>query len=233
VDLVNWDGILRLLGIALIDVALSGDNAIVIGMAAAALPHGKRRWAIAFGGACAIFLRIALTAVATELLVVPFLSAAGGVVLVWVVYRLLRVDLSAGDGYGKRAATMGQAIVLIAVADLSMSLDNVIAVAGSAHGSVTLLVLGLLLSMPLLLTTGGAISMLIDRFRWLIHLGAFAISFTAAQMVLEDQAVKSLLHVRPAAVLLCAAAAGVLIPAACWALSARRMAARSAGSSRR
>lgn len=226
---MNWDAWLRLLDIAVIDVALSGDNAIVIGMAAAALPPGQRRWAIVFGGACAIALRIALTSMATLLMLIPFLAAAGGVVLVWVVYKLLRADLGEegeGDAEERRSASFRQAILLIAVADLMMSLDNVIAVAGSAHGSVPLLAAGLLLSMPLLLTTGGFISMLIDRVRWIVWAGAFAISFTAARMVFEDRGVESHLHAGRALVLLCSVAAGILVPAACWGLQSRRVAAR-------
>ena len=227
---MNWDSWLRLLDIAIIDIALSGDNAIVIGMAAAALPRGQRRRAVIFGGACAIALRIVLTSMATLLMLIPFLAAAGGVVLVWVVYKLLRADLGEegeGDGEARRAASLRQAILLIAVADFMMSLDNVIAVAGTASGSIPLLVAGLLLSMPLLLTTGGFISMLIDRMRWLVWAGAFAISFTAARMVFEDRGVESRLHAARPLVLLCSAAAGVLIPAACWGLRARRAGARS------
>ncbi len=226
---MNWDAWLRLFDIALIDIALSGDNAIVIGMAAAALPRGQRRWAIVFGGACAIALRIALTSMATLLMLIPFLAAAGGVVLVWVVYKLLRADLGEegeGDAEARRAAGFRQAILLIAVADFMMSLDNVIAVAGTAHGSVPLLAAGLLLSMPLLLTTGGFISMLIDRLRWIVWAGAFAISFTAARMVFEDRGVESRLHPGRALVLLCSVGAGILVPAACWGLQARRVASR-------
>jgi len=221
----NWDAWLRLFNIAVIDVALSGDNAIVIGMAAASLPRGQRRWAIVFGGACAIGLRIVLTSMATLLMLIPFLAAAGGLVLVWVVYKLLRADLDE-DGSAdeaRRASTFRQAIFLITVADFMMSLDNVIAVAGTAAGSIPLLVVGLLLSMPLLLTTGGVISMLIDRMRWIVWLGAIAISFTAARMVLEDEGVKVRLHPSHAAVLISAAAAGLLIPAACWGLQIRRL----------
>ncbi len=219
---MNWDAWLRLLDIAVIDIALSGDNAIVIGMAAASLPRGQRRWAILFGGGCAIALRIALTSMATLLMLIPFLAAAGGVVLVWVVYQLIRADLGEeGEGEGRRAGSFRQAILLIAVADFMMSLDNVIAVAGSAHGSIPLLAAGLLLSMPLLLTTGGFISMLIDRMRWLVWAGAFAISFTAARMVFEDRGVQNRLHPAQPWVLLCSAVAGLVIPAACRGLQLR------------
>ena len=129
-------------------------------------------------------------------MLVPFLSAAGGLVLVWVVYRLLkpgRARTEAGSRT-KEAAGFRQAILLIVAADFMMSLDNVIAVAGSAHGSIFLLVAGLLISMPLLMTAGGLISALIDKARWLVYVGAAAISFTAARMVFEDKAVDARFH---------------------------------------
>jgi YjbE family integral membrane protein len=224
---MTWDTTLRLLNIAVIDVALSGDNAIVIGMAAAALPRGQRRWAIALGGVGAIGLRVVLTSMATLLMLVPFLAAGGGLVLVWVVYKLLRSDAAEGeDGQARRATTFRQAILLIVVADFMMSLDNVIAVAGSAHGSIPLLVVGLLLSMPLLLTTGGLVSMLIDRLHWLVWVGAFAISFTAVRMIFEDRGVESRLHATGPVVLACSVAAGLLVPGACWALQAQRVRAK-------
>jgi YjbE family integral membrane protein len=228
---VNWDGFLRLLDIAVIDIALSGDNAIVIGMAAAALPPGKRRWAIIFGGATAIVLRVLLTSLATLLMLIPYLAAGGGVVLVWVVYKLVRADMvgEEEDSAARQAASLRQAIILIAVADFMMSLDNVIAVAGTASGSIPLLIAGLLLSMPLLLTAGGFISMLIDRMRWIVWVGAFAISFTAARMVFEDRGVLTHVHIGRVVVILCSVAAGLLIPAACSAMLLRRAPARSGG----
>lgn len=188
---LNWDFILRFLNITIIDIALSGDNAIVICMAAACLPRGKRKFAILLGGALAIILRIILTSVATLLMLIPFLSAVGGLVLVWVVYKLLKIDACDDACETKKDATnFRQAILLIVTADFMMSLDNVIAVAGSAHGNIVLLILGLLISMPLLMTTGAFISVLIDKAKWLIYLGAFAISFTAVRMVLEDKAIE-------------------------------------------
>jgi YjbE family integral membrane protein len=209
-----WDQALRFLNITLIDIALSGDNALVIGMAAATLPRGRRKLAIVVGGALAIGLRIALTSVATLLMLVPFLSAAGGLVLVWVVYRLLRSEREDRAESGpKEVAGFRQAILLIVTADFMMSLDNVIAVAGSAHGSIFLLVAGLLISMPLLMTAGGLISALIEKARWLVYVGAAAISFTAARMVFEDKAVVRRIPIGEGGVLLISAAAAILIPA--------------------
>ncbi len=208
-----WDQALRFLNITLIDIALSGDNAIVIGMAAAGLPRERRRLAILIGGGLAVILRIALTSVATLLMLVPFLSAAGGLVLVWIAYRLLKPEGEAERG-PKEAASLGQAIALIVTADFMMSLDNVIAVAGSAHGSIFLLVAGLLISMPLLMTAGGLVSTLIDKARWLLYAGAAAISFTASRMIFEDEALARRIHAGRGTALAISLAAAILIPAA-------------------
>ena len=196
---LNWDFVVRFLSITLVDLALSGDNAIVIGMAAASLPRGRRKWAIVFGGGLAILLRILLTTIATLLMRIPLLSAVGGCVLFWVASKLLRLDVGeteSEEGEKARVAqNFRQAIILIVTADFVMSLDNVIAVAGTAHGNVVLLIAGLLISMPLLMTTGGAISLLIDKVRWLVFLGAAVIVFAGTRMVFEDGFIESRLHV--------------------------------------
>ncbi|MBM2831785.1 MAG: Integral rane protein TerC [Dehalococcoidia bacterium] len=209
---IDWDFIVRFLNITLIDLALSGDNAIVIGMAAASLPSSKRRFAIILGGAGAIGLRIALTSIATLLMRIPLLSAFGGLVLVWVAYKLLRLDVCEDDKECKTASNLRQALVLILTADFMMSVDNVIAVAGAAHGSVFLLIAGLLISMPLLMTTGGFISVLIDKFKWLVYVGAFAIVFTATRMVFEDRFIEARLQSPEFIVLPAAALVGIMVP---------------------
>lgn len=210
----TWDFILRFLNITLIDLALSGDNAIVIGMAAASLPRQKRKWAILIGGAGAIGLRILLTSVATLLMKIPLISAVGGVVLIWVAYKLLKLEVGGPEEEKKasEARNFRQAITLILAADFMMSLDNVIAVAGAAHGSVVLLIAGLLISMPLLMTTGGFISVLIDRFGWLVFVGAFAITFTASRMVFEDRFIDARFHQPGWVVMTVSVAVGLLVP---------------------
>jgi YjbE family integral membrane protein len=215
---LNWDFVLRFLNITLIDIALSGDNAIVIGMAAASLPREKRKWAIIAGGGLAIVLRIILTSIATLLMLIPYLSAIGGVVLVWVVYKLLKLDTGGGEetDHKKQASNLRQALVLILAADFMMSIDNVIAVAGSAHGSIVLLIAGLLLSMPLLMTTGGFISMLIDKAKWLVYVGAFAIAFTAARMVFEDKAIEKQFPMSTPVIIALSLVIGIAIPLAFW-----------------
>jgi YjbE family integral membrane protein len=188
---MNWDTIVGFFNIVIIDLALSGDNAIVIGMAAASLPRSQRTKAIIFGGACAIVLRIVLTAAATTLMKFTLISAIAGAVLYWVAWKLLKMDVEEeAEGEAKKtkeAKNFRQAVILILMADFMLSLDNVLAVAGAAHQNYVLLIIGLLISMPLLMTTGGFISRLIDKFKWLPVLGAAVICFTATRMILEDK----------------------------------------------
>lgn len=212
---LSWDFVVRFLSITLIDLALSGDNAIVIGMAAASLPMHRRKFAIVAGGGLAIILRILLTTIATLLMRIPLVSAVGGIVLFWVSWKLLRIDVGGTEEEktAHESRNFRQAIILIVTADFMMSLDNVIAVAGSAHGNITLLIAGLLLSMPLLMTSGGAISLLIDKFKWLVLVGAAVISFTGTRMVFEDRFVESRLLMAPATVIVVSVLVGLFVPA--------------------
>src|SRR5262245_61980293 len=135
--------------IILIDLVLSGDNAVVIGMAAHRLPPPQRRFAIMFGGAAAIVLRIALTVVAVFLLEVPGLRLLGGALLMWIGFKLLKEEEEVHEGI-KVAASVREAILTILVADFIMSTDNVLGVAAASEGSLQLLLFGLLLSMAIL-----------------------------------------------------------------------------------
>ncbi len=224
---LSWDIVARILTITLIDLALSGDNAIVIGMAAASLPRRQRPWAIAGGAGLAIVLRISITAVATLLMMIPLLSAAGGCVLFWIAWRLLSIDTAAtegDDGKGHGAATLREAILIIVAADVTMSIDNVIAVAGSAHGNIALLFFGLLVSIPLLMTTGGFISVLIARFKGLVYLGAGAICLTGMRMILEDSVVDGHLKLPELTSLAIGLATGIAVPLTFIAINRRRAA---------
>jgi YjbE family integral membrane protein len=213
---VTWEHIVGFLQIVLIDLALSGDNALVIGMAAASLPRSQRTRAIVVGGACAILLRIALTSLAAFLIRIPALSAVAGAFLFWVAWKLLKLDVSAEEpGEEKKARQVNnfrQAILLILTADLMMSIDNVLSVAGAAHGNEVLLILGLLISMPLLMTTGSFISRLIDKFKWIPFVGAAVICFTATRMILEDQFVEKHLELYGAIILAISVAIGLIVP---------------------
>lgn len=179
------------LSIIIIDLVLSGDNAVVIGMAAHRLPPRQQRIAILFGGGAAIGLRIALTAVATFLLLVPGLQAIGGVLLLWIAFKLLKEEEESAEGV-KVAASMREAIATILVADFIMSLDNVLGVAAAAHGDLALLMFGLILSMTILMLGGSLVANLINRMWWLAYVGSAVIAYTGVEMLFKDRFVADL-----------------------------------------
>jgi len=174
--------------IVLINLVLSGDNAVVIGMAAHRLPPGQRRMAIVFGGSAAIVLRIVLTIAAAELLKISGLQIAGGLVLIWIGFKLLAEEEEEAHGV-KVAHSMKDAIITIFVADFIMSLDNVIgvaAVAAESKNTFTLLVFGLILSMCIIMFMGSLAADLVNRFTWLAYVGSAVILWTGATMIFED-----------------------------------------------
>ncbi len=175
------------LAIVLIDLALSGDNALVIGMAARGLPTRQRRKAIVFGGLAAVVLRIVAASVVTLLLAIPFLQLIASVALLVIAYRLVRPTSGPGKTV-RQATTLPEAITTILIADAAMSLENVLGVGAAAHGSISLLVFGLALSIPIVMFGSGIVVRLLDRFPQGIWLGAFALIWTAAEMVVEEPA---------------------------------------------
>jgi YjbE family integral membrane protein len=201
--------------IVLIDLVLSGDNALVIGMAARGLPPAQRRQAIVGGGVAAAVLRISLTAVAALLLGVPGLRAVGGVLLLWIAFRLLKKPDEHGPEHA--AGSLREAVLTILVADVVMSLDNVLGVAGASHGDLTLLLFGLVLSVAILMVGGSIVASLVNRFWWLTYLGSAVIAWTGVGLILEDEALGHVLDVPswvelPITVLV----VGVVLAAAHW-----------------
>jgi YjbE family integral membrane protein len=174
-----------LLGIVLIDLVLSGDNAIVIGMAVRNLPPQQKRVAILGGTAGAVILRVILTALAALLLRVPLLQAAGGLVLVWITYRLLSPS-GHGDGADHSGDSFGQAIRMIILADVSMSIDNVLAVGAAAQGDLVLLLFGLSLSLAIIMAGGSLVATLLGKLPWLIYVGGGVLLILAGEMIAED-----------------------------------------------
>jgi YjbE family integral membrane protein len=187
------ESLTAILSIIVIDLVLSGDNAVVIGMAARSLSVENRRKAIVFGGAGAIGLRILFTALATVLLGIPYLQAIGGALLFYIAYKLLRPQ---GDGHGeiKEAGSLREAIQTIILADVVMSLDNILAVAGAAHGDIRLLMFGLLLSIPIILFGSELVARLLGRFPALLYLGAFVLVHAAVAMILHDASFEDRFH---------------------------------------
>ena len=176
------------LRIVIIDLVLSGDNAVVIGMAAHRLEQRQRRTAILIGGGAAIVLRIALTAIAAMLMQLSGLRLVGGLLLIWIGFKLLAEEEKSHEGI-KVAGNMREAIVTILVADFIMSTDNVLGVAGASQGSITLLLFGLVLSMAILMFMGSIVADLINKFWWLAYLGSGVIAWTGAMMIFEDPVV--------------------------------------------
>ncbi|WP_419899594.1 TerC family protein [Roseomonas sp. USHLN139] len=181
--------------VLLIDLVLAGDNAIVVGMAAAGLPTEQRRKAIFWGIAAATIMRIGFAAITTQLLAIVGLTLAGGVLLLWVCYKMFRElqrghqpevseaemeQAAAGPGQGK---TLKGAIIQILVADVSMSLDNVLAVAGAAKDHLWVLVVGLAISVVLMGVAATFIARLLERYRWIAWIGLLVILYVAVQMI--------------------------------------------------
>jgi YjbE family integral membrane protein len=176
------------IAIVLIDLALSGDNALLIGMAARRLPDVQRRRAIVLGGGLAVVLRILSAAVVTFLLAIPYLQLAGGVVLAVIAYRLVRPAAADAHSSVRPASSLREAVLTILVADAAMSIENVLGVGGAAHGDLPLLAFGLVISIPIVLFGSGAIAVVLDRAPRLVWLGALALIWTAADMILGDPA---------------------------------------------
>ena len=184
-----WTLAAAVLGIIVIDLVLSGDNAVVIGMAAARLPAVERRQVILLGAGAAIGLRIFFTIIITFLLAIPYLKLVGGLMLVWIAVKLLRPEAVHADEHIAAAKTKFDAIRTIVVADVVMSLDNILAVGGAAHGNIWLLLLGLGLSMPLITIGSGAVAWALTRLPWLIFVGSGVLMVTAMKMMFDDGAI--------------------------------------------
>jgi YjbE family integral membrane protein len=185
-----WIGLIKIIWI---NIILSGDNAVVIALAARGLPPHQQQKAIMFGSGAAVVLRIALTVVAAKLLALSFLQIVGGLLLLWIGTQLLHGE-DEEEGEGKEHSGLMSAIRTILIADLVMSLDNVIAVAAAAKGSMTLLVLGLAISIPLVIFGSQLMIKLMDRFPVIITLGAALIGWVAGETVISDVALKSVVE---------------------------------------
>ena len=178
--------LIALFQVLLIDITLAGDNAVVVGMAVAGLPVALRQRAIWGGIGAATLIRIGLSLIAIRLLAVLGLTLAGGVLLLWVCWKMFR-ELRAqhdetGEGGGRRK-TLAQAVGQIIVADLSMSLDNVLAVAGAARDHLWVMVGGLGLSVVLMAAAANVMARLLTRFRWIAWLGLAVVAYVAGEMI--------------------------------------------------
>jgi YjbE family integral membrane protein len=176
------------LRIVLIDLLLAGDNALVIAMAVRSLPRRERRIGTACGAAFAVLLRVALTVVAARLLMVEYLKLAGGLLVLWIAWRVLG-DVSEPQGTAIVPKRLLQAIWYVVFADLTMSTDNILAIAGASGGHLGLIVFGLCLSIPFVVFSSNLLADLMDRFPLTIYLGVAILGQVGADMVLTDPAV--------------------------------------------
>ena len=197
--------------IILANILLSGDNAVVIAMAARSLPAHQQKKAIFYGSAAAIVLRIVLTLIAVEMLKWPFLKIIGGVLLVYIGVTLLMEDDEGGDQGAQQNAGLMTAIRTILIADLVMSLDNVLAVAAAAKGNTPLLVIGLAVSIPLIVFGSTLLLKVMQRLPIIITLGAALLGFLAGEMLLTDPALTARSGEAPAALVNLAGAIGAAI----------------------
>jgi len=202
-DIVASDAVMALIQVVMINLVLSGDNAIVIGLAAAGLPADQRKRAILIGILAATALRIAFASIATQLLQVFGLSLAGGILLLWVCWKMWRelrttpqgqhgedeTLVACALGRGGTGATslgrktFGQATLQIVVADVSMSLDNVLAIAGAARDHAIVLAFGLLLSIALMGFAADLIARLLNKHRWIAYVGLAIVLYVACEMI--------------------------------------------------
>jgi YjbE family integral membrane protein len=181
----------RLASIVLIDLSLAGDNALVIALAVRSLPAREQWLGRVWGTAAAVALRLAFIAIVSALLTIPLLRLAGGLLLLWIAVKLVRPG-GAGEGEAVRHGTsLRQAVWIIVVADVTMSLDNVLAVAAAAHGDFLLVAFGIALSLPIVVWGSGFLARLMAHHAWIIWIGGGVLGYVAGEMITDDPIVRA------------------------------------------
>jgi len=183
-DRLDWKFVVGIFNIIIIDIILAGDNAVVIAMAVRSLPRRQRLTGIILGAGAAVLLRVVLTFFVAKLLDIQFIKLMGGLLILWIAVKLF-VE-GAPEQADREAKTLLQAMWLIVVADITMSTDNVLAVAGASHGNLFLLLFGLALSIPLVVFTSNLLSYLMDRYPIIIYIGAAILGRVGAEMIFTD-----------------------------------------------
>ena len=203
-----WIGLFK---IVWINIILSGDNAVVIALAARGLPPEQQKKAVLFGSGAAVVLRIALTVVAAKLMQLPFVEVIGGLLLLWIGVGLLKGEDEGEDSGSVARQGMMAAVRTILLADLVMSLDNVIAVAAAAGGDMLLLILGLAISIPLVIFGSTLMIKLMERFPVIVTLGAALIGWVAGETITSDHMLEGFVRINPWAHYAAAACGAVLV----------------------
>lgn len=189
----TWEFISSFLMVILIDLVLAGDNAVIIAMAVRNLPRKQRKLGIAFGAGGAIILRVGLTILVAQLLGIKGLKFCGGALIMWIALKLF-IEGAPEEGAKKEPKTIWQAMLTIVIADIVMSLDNMLAVAGASHGNNLLIIFGLVLSIPFIVFTSNLLSMLMDKYPIIVYLGAMVLGKVSGEMIITDPYVQSFLH---------------------------------------
>lgn len=193
----SWEFVAAFLSIVLIDLILAGDNAVVIAMAVRSLPRKQRQKGILLGSGAAVVLRVILTFFAAQLLQMPYVKFIGGILILWIAVKLFVEGVPEEEGH-REAKTIGQAMWVIVVADLTMSVDNVLAVAGASKGNLFLLIFGLGLSIPFVVFTSSLLSMLMDKYPFIIYVGSAILGKVGAEMIFTDPVITG--HFNPSVV---------------------------------
>jgi YjbE family integral membrane protein len=180
---------MRLVGIGVLNLLLSGDNALVIALAVRALPRHKRMLGQVWGAVGAVVLRLIFVAIVSVLLRIPLLQLVGGLLLVWIAVRLVKPE-TGGESQVRRGGSLWEAIWIIILADVTMSLDNVLAIAATAHGDLLLVMFGIGLSLPIVVWGAGLLALLMNRHAWIVWLGGGLLGYVAGEMLIEDPLVK-------------------------------------------
>ena len=189
----TWQFISSFFMIILIDLVLAGDNAVVIAMAVRNLAPKQRMIGIMLGAGGAVVLRVFLTIVVASLLSIKGLKFCGGALIMWIALKLF-IEGAPEEGARKEPKTIWQAMITIVIADIIMSTDNMLAVAGASHGNNFLIIFGLVLSIPFIVFTSNLISMLMDKYPIIVYLGAMVLGKTSGEMIITDPYVQSFLH---------------------------------------
>lgn len=183
---------IRCAEIGFLNLLLSGDNAVVIALAVRSLPRRQRFLGQVWGTVGAVVLRLAFVGIVSALLRIPLLRLVGGLLLIWIAYKLVQ-PVGDATGSGRHGQSFWQAIWIIVVADITMSLDNVLAIAAAAHGDMALVLLGVAISLPIVVGGSGVLAALMNRYGWIIWLGGGILGYVAGDMILEDPVVVTLL----------------------------------------
>jgi YjbE family integral membrane protein len=181
----DWAFLSGLFSIVAIDLILAGDNAVVIAMAVRSLPHNQRKKGIIFGAGAAVFLRVVLTFFVSQMLRINFIKLAGGILIIWIAVKLF-IEGAPEEASDRKATSITEAIKIIVIADITMALDNMLAVAGASHGNLFLLLFGLGLSIPFVVFTSNLLSILMDKYPVIVYIGAGILGKVGGELIITD-----------------------------------------------